>query len=112
MPISFFLYTYLKSSWGLSVNYLTILSVFEGIDKAKKERSAETISVGSRVRIYDFTTQEESTVTMVLPRKSSPEAGLVSCLSPLGISLLGKKKDDTVSFFFKKIKMKVLEVIN
>ena len=112
MPMFFCSYTYLKSAWSLTVNHLTIFSIFEEADQVKKRKATKVIGVGSTVRLYDLATQKESKVTVVLPGKSSPKVGLLSCLSPLGIALMGKKKNDTVSFFFKKIQMKVLEVTN
>lgn len=103
-------YAYLKSPWSLSANHLTIFSILEGIDEVNNGKAKKVIGVGSKVRICNLATKEESDITIVLPGKSCPEEGLLSCLSPLGISLIGKKKGDTVSFFFKKIKMKVVDV--
>jgi transcription elongation factor GreA len=51
---------------------------------------------GSRVVLYDAEREEEVTYRLVTPEESDPPAGLISTVSPIGRSLMGKEEGDEV----------------
>src|SRR4051812_38683267 len=51
---------------------------------------------GSTVVLYDATREEEVTYRLVTPEESDPAAGLISTVSPIGQSLMGKEEGDEV----------------
>ena len=53
-------------------------------------------SYGSTLVLYDSERQEELTYRLVTPEESDPAAGLISTVSPIGRSLMGKEEGDEV----------------
>src|SRR5919205_2451558 len=53
--------------------------------------------LGSTVRVYDSTKDEEIEYKLVTSEESDVTQGLISTTSPIGRSLMGKKKGDTVT---------------
>lgn len=66
------------------------------IDKAKvvKEQSGHLITLGSKVKLELLTNKKKFTYSLVGQYESDPEEGKISIESPVGKSLLGKKKGD------------------
>ncbi|MBA2733803.1 MAG: GreA/GreB family elongation factor [Acidobacteria bacterium] len=52
---------------------------------------------GSTLVLYDGEKEEEVTYRLVTPEESDPQAGLISTMSPVGKSLLGKEEGDEVT---------------
>lgn len=52
---------------------------------------------GSTLVLYDAEREEEVTYRLVTPEESDPQAGLISTMSPVGKSLLGKEEGDEVT---------------
>jgi transcription elongation factor GreA len=52
---------------------------------------------GSTLVLYDPEREEELTYRIVTPEESDPQAGLISTMSPVGKSLLGKEEGDEVT---------------
>jgi transcription elongation factor GreA len=51
---------------------------------------------GSTLVLYDSAREEEVTYRLVTPEESDPAAGLISTVSPIGRSLMGKEAGDEV----------------
>jgi transcription elongation factor GreA len=51
---------------------------------------------GSSVVLYDSEREEEVTYRLVTPEESDPAGGLISTVSPIGLSLMGKEEGDEV----------------
>jgi len=52
---------------------------------------------GSTLILHDSEKGEEVTYRLVTPEESDPQAGLISTMSPVGKSLLGKEEGDEVT---------------
>jgi len=70
------------------------VSEVASIDLAKVPRGKA--SYGSTLLLYDAERNEEVTYRLVTPEESDPPAGLISTVSPVGRSRLGKKEGDEV----------------
>jgi transcription elongation factor GreA len=51
---------------------------------------------GSTLLLYDAEREEDVTYRLVTPEESDPAAGLISTVSPIGRSLMGKEEGDEV----------------
>jgi transcription elongation factor GreA len=58
--------------------------------------SHDKAGYGSTVVLYDAEREEEVTYRLVTPEESDPPAGLISTVSPIGRSLMGKEEGDEV----------------
>nr|ALS88929.1 transcription elongation factor, GreA/GreB, C-term [uncultured bacterium] len=54
------------------------------------------MAYGSKVVLYDLDRDEEVTYKLVTSEESAPENGLISTVSPIGQSLMGKEEGDEV----------------
>jgi len=52
---------------------------------------------GSTLLLYDAERDEEVTYRLVTPEETDPSAGLISTVSPVGRSLMGKEEGDEVT---------------
>jgi transcription elongation factor GreA len=70
------------------------LHEIENIDLSKipDDRAA----YGSTLELYDPDKDEEVTYRLVMPEESNPSQGLISTVSPIGQSLMGKEEGDEV----------------
>ena len=57
---------------------------------------ANVVTMNSTVRIRDLGTEREETFTVVFPGTSDPTLGRTSVLSPVGMSVLGRRVGDVV----------------
>ena len=57
----------------------------------------DTVSILSKVTVYDVDMEEEDTYTIVGTTEADPDANKISDESPIGMALLGKKKGDVVT---------------
>src|SRR5436305_359080 len=53
--------------------------------------------VSSTIVLYECERDEERTYRLFTPEESDPQAGMISTMSPVGKSLLGKKEGDEVT---------------
>lgn len=58
--------------------------------------NTDMVSIGSKVKIYDFMYQEELEYSLVGSTEADPMENKISDESPLGRALLGKKTGDTI----------------
>lgn len=72
----------------------------------------DTVGVGNSVTVYDLDFDEEVTYKIVGVIESNPDNNEVSNESPIGSSLMGKKKGDTVTVHTPggEIQMKILKI--
>ena len=70
------------------------MSEVSSIDLSKVPR--DKAAYGSKVVLYDAQRDEEVTYQLVTPEESDPAAGLISTVSPIGRSLMGKEEGDEV----------------
>jgi transcription elongation factor GreA len=71
------------------------ISEISSIDLSKIPR--DKAAYGSTLVLYDSERGEEVTYRIVTPEESDPQAGLISTMSPVGKSLLGKEEGDEVT---------------
>jgi transcription elongation factor GreA len=71
------------------------ISEIGSIDLSKVPR--DRAGYGSTLILYDAKRDEELTYRLVTPEESDPQAGLISTMSPVGKSLLGKEEGDEVT---------------
>jgi len=57
----------------------------------------DTVSILSKVTVFDVDMEEEDTYTIVGTTEADPDANKISDESPIGMALLGKKKGDVVT---------------
>lgn len=77
----------------------------------EEELSTETVSIGSKVTLYDMEYEEE--VEYKILGKSDIANGVISDLSPVGSAIMGKKAGDIAEVHTPSgaiIKMKVLAI--
>lgn len=72
----------------------------------------ETVGVGNTVKVKNLDMKLEQTFTIVGANESDPKAMRISCDSPIGSQLLGKKVGQTVAVEVPAgvMKMKILEI--
>lgn len=70
------------------------ISEVASIDLSKIPRGKA--SYGSTLVLYDSEREEEVTYRLVTPEESDPPQGLISTVSPIGRSLMGKEEGDEV----------------
>ena len=71
------------------------ISEIASIDPSKVPR--DKASYGSTLVLYDGDKDEEVTYRLVTPEETDPAAGLISTVSPVGRSLMGKEEGDEVT---------------
>ena len=70
------------------------ISEVSSIDLSRVPR--DKAAYGSKLVLYDAQRDEEVTYQLVTPEESDPAAGLISTVSPIGRSLMGKEEGDEV----------------
>jgi len=70
------------------------MSEVSSIDLSKVPR--DKAAYGSTLVLYDGARNEEVSYRLVTPEESDPAAGLISTVSPIGRSLMGKEAGDEV----------------
>ena len=80
---------------------------------SEEEMSADTVHLGSKVRVYDKEFDEEVTYLIVGTAEASPSDGKISDESPIGKALLGAKAGKAVHAETPGgvAELKVLEII-
>ncbi len=87
--------------------------ILENIELIKDTGKKNVIHVGSSVKVYDISFDEEVTYTIVGSTESDPLENKISDESPIGKALLGKKPGEEVSFETPggAVKVKILEIV-
>ena len=62
-----------------------------------KDIPKDKVAFGSTIKVYDSTKDEEIVYKLVTSEEADVTKGLISTTSPIGRSLMGKKKGDTVT---------------
>lgn len=78
-----------------------------------KKVKTDSIGVGTKVKLFDEEFEEEVVYSIVGSLESNPAKGLISNVSPLGKSLMGKRVGDVIEFETpggSLSKMKVLSI--
>src|SRR5437667_4357753 len=70
------------------------ISEVSSIDLSRVPR--DKVAYGSKLVLYDAQRDEEVTYQLLTPEESDPAAGLISTVSPIGRSLMGKAEGDEV----------------
>ena len=70
------------------------LNEVESIDISKLP--TDSVAYGSKVVLYDLERDEDITYKLVTSEESDPEKGLISTVSPIGQSLMGREEGDEV----------------
>jgi len=83
----------------------------EVIDEDDIDR--DSIGVGSKVKLYDMEYKEEIEYLIVGSTEADPMGGRISNESPLGMALLKRKRDETISVEAPDgiIKYKILDIV-
>lgn len=76
------------------------------------QHHSDSVELGSTVTIQKVGDSEKKTYTIVGPEESDTSVGKISHSSPLGKSIVGKKKGDTFAFSTPKgeVQYKVIEI--
>ncbi len=80
---------------------------------SESEVSTDTITIGSKVKLFDVEFDEEMEYTIVGSTEANPDEGRISDESPIGSAILGHKVDDVVDVTLANgevIQFKVLEI--
>lgn len=80
---------------------------------SENEVSTDTITIGSKVKLYDLEFEEEMEYTIVGSTEANPDEGRISDESPIGSAILGHKIDEVVDVTLANgevIQFKVLEI--
>jgi transcription elongation factor GreA len=72
------------------------------------EIPSDRVGFGSRVTVVDMRTREEETYTLVFGDYIDIDSGQISVASPLGQTLMGKKKGDKVSLQLPRSERKLM----
>jgi len=89
----------LVASFSPFVRPASLLRALEYLENAARDGSAFDLQIlpGCRVTLRNRDSGELQEWDIVLPRDSAARRGRLSCLSPLGIALLGKKVGDVIT---------------
>ena len=81
---------------------------------AKSEESADTVSIGTRVRVLDLEDESEEEFQIVGSQEIDPMSGRISDDSPFGFALKGHRAGDvvTVEAPAGEMQFKILSVVN
>lgn len=79
-----------------------------------REIPPDIVTMRSRVRIKNYTTNEESVLTLVFPNEANLDDGKISVLAPVGTALLGYRVGDAVEWNVPagQRKIEILEIMH
>lgn len=81
---------------------------------AQKDISKEVVTMNSKIKFIDETSNSETEMTLVYPQDANLEGGKISILAPVGIALLGLSVGQSINWKMPNgsvKKLKVKEVI-
>ncbi len=73
----------------------------------EKDITTDTVTVGTKVVVYEFDFEEENEYQIVGSAESDPVNFKISDSSPLGAALLGKKVGDVVTYTEDELKCEI-----
>jgi transcription elongation factor GreA len=78
-----------------------------------EEITTDVVSIGSRVKVKNVDTNEESEFLIIGSTESDPASGKISNKSPVGATLFGKKKGSTVEVHVPAgtIRYKIMKIL-
>lgn len=76
-----------------------------------REVSPDVVTMYSQVLLKDLVTGERSSITLCYPKHANANAALVSVLSPVGWSLLGRKSGDIARWTMPKGEQGAAEIL-
>lgn len=97
-----------------SVNLVNIQKKLHDAEIITPRAKTDRVDVGNSVVVRFEGENENETYTILGPSDSGRKTGWLSCLSPLGSNLIGKREGDTVSFPTERgvtQKIKVVKVL-
>ncbi|AHI04726.1 regulator of nucleoside diphosphate kinase [Bdellovibrio bacteriovorus W] len=77
---------------------------------AQKDISKEVVTMNSKIKFIDETSNAESEMTLVYPQDANLEGGKISILAPVGIALLGLSVGQSINWKMPNGSMKKLKV--
>lgn len=77
---------------------------------AQKDISREVVTMNSKIKFIDETSNAESEMTLVYPQDANLEGGKISILAPVGIALLGLSVGQSINWKMPNGSMKKLKV--
>lgn len=83
--------------WSIAAGPLTLGQLVDGFNSKRRHSCGKVVELCSEVRVREVGSPHHYTYSIVTPEKNNPEEGRLSCCSPLGFALQGKKKGDTVT---------------
>ena len=74
--------------------------------------NTDTVMVGSHVKVYDYSFEEEMVYHIVGSNESDPLNGMISDQSPIGRAIIGTKEGDIVSITIPsgEMRLKILSI--
>ena len=77
-----------------------------------EELKTDTVMVGSHVKVYDYSFEEEMVYHIVGSNESDPLNGMISDQSPIGRAIIGPKEGDIVSITIPsgEMRLKILSI--
>ena len=83
---------YVKARIGQLRDRLSVLGSMT-LDQVPRDK----VGLGSRVKVLDLDTDQETTYELVIPEVADSAKGLISIASPIGRGLVGREPGDEVS---------------
>lgn len=81
--------------WSIAAGPLTLGMLLE--EAGDRPACDDTVNICSRVELRELNSGRHYTYSIVTPENSDPAQGRLSCCSPLGFALLGKRKGERVT---------------
>lgn len=107
---------YLHLPWSMSLNAAELSTLFTNLEQSTACTDTNTcrVTIGHKVTLFDV--QEKNIFILVLtnPRDSDPDKGFVSCFSPLGRQLIGRRPGDVIEIkiFSRTALFRVIRIEN
>ena len=100
----------------MSLNAAELSTLFTNLEQstACTDTNICRVTIGHKVTLFDV--QEKNIFTLVLtnPRDSDPDKGFISCFSPLGRQLIGRRPGDVIEIkiFSRTALFRVIRIEN
>lgn len=72
----------------------------------------DLVTMNSRVRFLDLSTQKESEVELVYPHEADLEQGRISVLAPMGSALIGLRKNQSIEWPLPNGSLRSIRVVS
>lgn len=99
--------------WSIAAGPLTLGMLLDTLHSRQRQVGNKAIDIFSEVRLRELGAAKHYTYSIVTPDENNPAKGRLSCCSPLGFALLGKRKGEqvTVKALFRNRRFVVDKVI-